>query len=98
MNGTANESTEVIESMIDHVGRPLKSTLCLCEGVAPQQSILVNDADWIDVEFEVSLDSASTDHVCHTGDVHGYVVEASPGSRAGQGFIAGNGARVPNDR
>jgi len=25
------------------------------------------------------------------------VVEASPGSKAGQGFIVGNGARVPND-
>ena len=78
--------------MIDHVGRPLKSTLYLCEGVVPQQSILVNDAEWVDVEFEVALDSGSTDHVCHTGDVPGYVIEASPGSRAGQGFIVGNGA------
>ena len=83
--------------MIDHVGRPTKSTLCLCEGDAPQQSILVNDSEWIDVEFEVALDSGSTDHVCHTGDVPGYVVEPSPGSRMGQGFIVGNGARVPND-
>ena len=97
VNGTNDDSTETIESMIDHVGRPLKSTLCLCEGDAPQQSILVNDAEWIDVEFEVALDSGSTDHVCHSGDVPGYVVEASPGSRAGQGFIVGNGARVPND-
>ena len=97
VNGTNDDSTETIESMIDHVGRPLKSTLCLCEGDAPQQSILANDSEWIDVEFEVALDSGSTDHVCHSGDVLGYVVEASPGSRAGQGFIVGNGARVPND-
>ena len=26
-----------------------------------------------------------------------YVIEASPGSKAGQGFIVGNGAREPND-
>ena len=45
MDGRENESTEIIESMIDHIGRPSKSTLCLCEGVAPQQWILVNDAE-----------------------------------------------------
>ena len=49
------------------------------------------------MEFEVALDSGSTDHVCHPGDLPGYVIEASPGSRAGQGFIVGNGARVTND-
>jgi len=65
--------------------------------VVPQQSILVNDAEWIDVEFEVALDSGSTDHVCHTGDVPGYIVEVSPGSRAGQGIIVGNYVRVPHD-
>ena len=51
----------------------------------------------MDIEFEVALDSGATDHVCHSGDVPGYVIEASPGSKAGQGFIVGNGARVPND-
>ena len=57
----------------------------------------VSEEEWIDVEFEVALDSGSTDHVCHPSDLPGYVVEASPGSRAGQGFIVGNGARVTND-
>jgi len=84
INGTEDESTETIESMIDHMVRPSRSTLCLCEGVAPQQSIIINDAEWANVEFEVALGSGSTDHVCHTGDVPSYVVEASPGSRAGQ--------------
>ena len=56
MNGTEDEATEAIESMVDHVGRPSKNALCLCEGVAPQQSILINDAEWADVEFEVALD------------------------------------------
>ena len=30
------------------------------------------------------------------GDVPGYVVEASAGSKCGQGFLVGNGERVPN--
>ena len=51
----------------------------------------------MDIEFEVVLDSGATDHVCHSGDVPGYVIEASPGSKAGQGYVVGNGARVPND-
>ena len=34
---------------------------------------------------------------CHPGDVLGYVVESSQGSRAGQSFIVGNGANVPKD-
>ena len=42
------------------------------------------DGDWIDVEFEVALDSGCTDNVCHQGDVPGYLIEASAGSRCGQ--------------
>ena len=55
-----------------------------------------SDGDWIDVEFEVALDSGCTDNVCHQGDVPGYLIEASAGSRCGQGFLVGNGERVPN--
>ena len=59
---------------------------------------MVNSSDeWIDVEFDVALDSGATDNVCHAGDVPGYITEQSPGSKAGQGFIVGNGSRVPND-
>ena len=56
----------------------------------------VDTEKWIDVEFEVALDSGCTDNVCHQGDVPGYIVEASAGSRCGQGFLVGNGERVPN--
>ena len=70
--------------------------LSLMEGENCGQ-ILVNDEDWVDVEFEVALDSGSTDNVCHPGGVPGYLVESSQGSRAGQNFIVGNGAKVPND-
>ena len=54
------------------------------------------EPDWVDVEFEVALDSGCTDNVCHGGDVPGYLIETSPGSRCGQGFLVGNGERVPN--
>ena len=64
--------------MISQLGRHPKSTLCFYECYGHEQSILVNDAEWIDVEFEVALDTGSTDHVCHSGDVPGYVIEASP--------------------
>jgi hypothetical protein len=63
----------------------------------PQSEVLVNSSEWVDVEFEVALDSGSTDHVCHSLDTPGYLVEASAGSKAGQGFVVGNGQRVPNE-
>ena len=58
---------------------------------------MLNEEDWVDCEFEVALDSGSTDYVAHKEDMPGYVFEALPGSKAGQGFIVGNGQRVPND-
>ena len=73
------------------------SSFFLCEGETAKSEILVSSSEWVDVEFEVALDSGSTDHVCHAGDTPGYLVEASPGSKAGQGFIVGNGQRVPNE-
>ena len=61
--------------------------MCLCEGYGHSPEMLVSDADWVEVEFEVALGSGAIDHVCHSGDVPGYIVEASPGSKAGQVFI-----------
>ena len=72
--------------------------ISLFEAEKNPQVLLASDlTEWIDVEFEVALDSGATDNVCHSGDVPGYVMEQSVGSRAGQGFLVGNGARVPND-
>jgi len=93
-----NAGFSAIDSIVDHLGHPSGGSLCLCEGEKRAEVMAnVSDGEWIDVEFEVALDSGSTDHVCHPSDLPGYVVEASPGSRAGQGFIVGNGARVTND-
>ena len=64
--------------------------------VMPEAMVNTADGEWQDVEFEVALDSGCTDNVCHPGDVPGYLVEASMGSRCGQGFLVGNGERVPN--
>lgn len=68
----------------------------LCEGERLAEA-LVNVDDWQDLEFEVALDSGCTDNVCHPGDVPRYPVEESLGSRHKQGFLVGNGARVPNE-
>jgi hypothetical protein len=51
---------------------------------------------WIDVEFEVALDSGAQDHVCDDIDCPGYLTEASPGSSRGQCFIVGDGNRIAN--
>ena len=52
--------------------------------------------DWVDVEFEVALDSGSIVHVCRDSDAPGYILEESNGSRRGQNFLVGNGAKMPN--
>ena len=91
------DATSGVDSMIDHIGRSSMNSMCLCEGSVTDPEVLVGKSKWVDIEFEVAIDSSATDHVCHSGDVPGYVIEASPGSRAGQGLIAGNGARVPNN-
>ena len=52
--------------------------------------------DWVDVEFEVALDSGSIVHVCRDSDAPGYILEESNGSRRGQRFLVGNGANMPN--
>jgi len=46
--------------------------------------------------FEVVLDSGAAEHVADNVDAPGYAVEPSPGSRAGAGFIAANGEKIPN--
>ena len=91
------DATSGVDSMIDHIGRSPMNTMCLCDSVIPDPEMLVSKSERVDIEFEVALDSGATDHVCHSGDVPGFVIEASPGSRAGQGFMVGNGDRMPND-
>ena len=91
------DATSAVVSMSDHIGRPPMNTMSLCEGFVPDPEILVSKSKWVDFDFEVALDSGATDHVCQSGDLPGYVIEVSPGSKAGPGFIVGSGACVPND-
>ena len=49
-----------------------------------------------DVPFSVVLDSGAAEHVTDNVDALGYAIEPSPGSRAGKGFIAANGAKIAN--
>ena len=46
--------------------------------------------------FEVVLESGAAEHVADNIDAPGYNVEPSPGSKAGLGFIAANGEKIPN--
>ena len=63
----------------------------------PCAELLATYGAWEDVEFEVALDSGSTEHVCSRTDIPGYCILESAGSRVGQCFIVGNGARLPNE-
>ena len=67
----------------------------VADPIGDQSELLANEA-WQDVEFEVALDSGSQDHVCDEIDCPGYVTEPSPGSMRGQCFIVGNGGRLDN--
>ena len=58
--------------------------------------LMISEEVWEDVEFEVALDSGCTDHIAAEVDTPGYELEESPGSRAGQAVIIGDGGRLPN--
>ena len=45
---------------------------------------------------EITLDSGCCDHVLHAGEVPGYTILQSAGSRRRQHFVVGNGHKVPN--
>ena len=53
--------------------------------------------NWQDVDIDMCLDSGCCNHVLDLPDAPGYTVQESLGSRRGQNFIVGNGARVPNE-
>ena len=65
------------------------------EANGQDQQVLANET-WVDVEFDVALDSGSQEHVCDEVDCPGYVTEPSPGSSRGQCFIVGDGGRLAN--
>ena len=64
------------------------------------EEILMSGQDWqgnwVDVEFEVALDSGAIVHVCHEDDAPGYMLQESAGSKRKQHFTVGDGGRLPN--
>ena len=62
-------------------------------GVSP---VLTAGDAWQDIEFEVALDSGAVVHVCSLEDCPGYMLQDSPGSKAGQKFLMGDGGTIPN--
>jgi hypothetical protein len=47
-------------------------------------------------KMQVALDSGAGDHVVGPDDIPNFQVESSAGSRAGRGFIAADGNKIPN--
>ena len=47
--------------------------------------------------IEICLDSGAGDHVLSRVDIPGFVVEESPGSKAGRNFVAAGGKRIRNE-
>jgi hypothetical protein len=64
------------------------------EVVTPQELNIVEEPDYIDIN--VTLDSGAAEHVADASDAPGYVVNPSPGSKAGQGWRTANGEIIPN--
>ena len=94
---------EMIERQYKHRQLPeglrsMTGTIALCEGDMEDEQALAAAADveWVDIEFEVALDSGSTDNVCHTADAPGYDVVESAGSKRGQNFVIGDGNKIKN--
>ena len=84
-----------IDCIIDQSQLRGGGVLNLFDGDILDGQLLAGTQDWIDVEFEVALDSGCTDHVCAPDDVPGYVCIESSGSRVGQHFVVGDGGRIP---
>ena len=66
------------------------------DGSVVGEVLVVPESEWVDVEFEVALDSGSIVHVCRDSDTPGYDLKDSAGSRRGQNFLVGNGGIMPN--
>ena len=93
---------EDMRSFIDEMvsqGSQALGSIAICERSRDDGQVLVagEESEWIDVEFEVALDSGSTDNVCHEADAPGYMVLASKGSERGQTFTIGDGTKITND-
>ena len=58
--------------------------ITIIEAEQEDDQALATAQELIDVEFELRLDSGSTDNVCHPFDDPGYIVGAPHGGKRGQ--------------
>ena len=52
--------------------------------------------EWLDVEFDVALDTGCIVHIASAPDTPGYAMAESVGSKRGQNFTVGDGGQLPN--
>ena len=57
----------------------------------------VADAGFAEEVIQIALDSGAGEHVANRNIAPSYSIAESPGSRAGQHFVAAGGARIPNE-
>ena len=89
----AKDNVVLADAMVA-VGIPL----CAMESGIDMSSVCDAEVfvnDWMDVEFEVALDSGSIVHVCRDSDSPGYELSHSEGSKRGRCFLVGNGGKMP---
>ncbi len=78
----------------DHFhGVPYASNCAVLEMEIDDEEALVAD---VTRTIKIALDSGAGNHVAGPQDVQGMTIEPSSASKKGLGFIASNGARIPN--
>ena len=72
---------------------------CFGPITAEEDPAVMTIAEFVETDIVLTLDSGCVDHLVDMGDIPGYacVLEASPGSKRGQRFVVGNGAKVRNE-
>jgi hypothetical protein len=57
----------------------------------------VNEEPFTEIDITFAGDSGCADHIANSNDLPGYGVKPSAGSRAGKGWVAADGMRIPNE-
>ena len=74
----------------------LRPQVCVIEGQAGEGEVLGINDEWVDLEFEVALDSGSIVHIASECDTPGYSIVKPGNATRHQNFIVGDGGILPN--
>ena len=80
----------------DRKGEPRASSTFVMETYGGQECLLAGDEEEF-LDLPITLDSGAAAHVTPGSAVPGYVVEQSPASRVGGGFVDASGHHTPNE-